>query len=211
MAGDFYNADNVVVGHAMLMLLPWEPGIFGAGGSALAASPSAFMDALDDVSLFTPDASAWEDFVSAGATNEGFKVNVETSTTQITIEEQSTPVGETVESKMIGIEAVLAESTMESMRYSWGGSVITIRAASAGVPAAQTMTLVDDIQYYVGVLETRNFSGFARRLLVPKMSMTGSGEVSFRRAADKQMFPVRAASLCKPTDIIIRDITSVPA
>lgn len=197
MAGSLYNADNVVVGMAMLMLKPW-----------VRTDPILDLADWDDVPLFTPDDAAWADFVSAGATNEGFKVNVETSTTQITIEEQSTPVGETIESKMIGIEAVLAEATMESMRYSWGGSDITVVAAGVGQVGKSSMTLTDDVNYYVGVLETRNFNGLARRLGVPKMSITGSGEVSFRRAADKQMFPIRCASLCKPTDIQVVDITA---
>lgn len=197
MAGDFYNADNVVVGHAMLMLKPW-----------VRTDPALDLSVFDDVPLFTPDNPAWADYVSAGATNEGFKVNVETSTTQITIEEQSTPVGETIESKAIGIEAILAESTMEAMRYSWGGSDITVTPAGAGQVGKSAMTLVDDINYYVAVLETRNFNGLARRLGVAKVSITGSGEVSFRRAADKQMFPIRAASLCKPSEIEIVDITA---
>ena len=196
MAGDFYNADNVVVGHAMLMLTAWIKG---------AVKP--MVD--DDTPIFDPDDAAWgADWLSIGATHEGFKVNVETSTTQITIEEQSTPVGETVESKAIGIEAVLAEATLESMRYSWGGSDIAVTAAASGQPGKETMTLSDDVEYYTGILETRNFNGFARRLYVPKMSITGSGEVSFRRAADKQMFPVRAASLCKPAEIQIVDIVA---
>lgn len=195
MAGDFYNADNVVVGNAMLMLTPWVSG-------AVEALPD------DDTPIFTPDDTAWTDWVSAGATNEGFKVNVETSTTQITIEEQSTPVGETVESKAIGIEAVLAESTMESIKYSWGGSDVTVTAPGVGQPGKSTMTLTDDITYYTAVLESRNFNGFARRLYVPKASITGSGEVSFRRAADKQMYPIRVASLCKPSEIQVVDITA---
>lgn len=197
MAGDFYNADNVVVGHAMLMLTPWVKG-------------SVEPNVADITPLFDPDHANWTDWVSAGATNEGFKVNVETSTTQITIEEQSTPVGETVESKAIGIEAVLAESTMESMRYSWGGGDIVTTAAASGVAGTEKMSLTDDIEYYTAVLETRNYNGFARRLYIPKVSATGSGEVSFRRAADKQMFPVRFASLCKPTDIEVVDIVAAP-
>lgn len=195
MAGDLYDADNVVVGHAMLMITPW---VLGAVEPIVA----------DATPLFTPANAAWADWVSAGATNEGFKINVETSVTQITIEEQSTPVGETVESKAIGIEAVLAESTMQAMKYSWGGSDITIVAAGSGVTGTHKMTLTDDIEYYTVCLETRNFNGFARRIYVPKVSITGSGEVSFRRAADKQMYPIRAASLCKPTDIQIVDITA---
>jgi hypothetical protein len=187
----------VVVGHAMLMLTPWVKD---------AVEP--IVD--DETPIFTPADAAWTGWVSAGATNEGFKVNVETSTTQITIEEQSTPVGETVESKAIGIEAVLAEATMDAMRYSWGGGTITTTAAGVGTSGTDKMTLTDDISYYTACLETRNFSGFARRLYIPKVSITGSGEVSFRRAADKQMFPVRVASLCKPSEIEVVDITAAP-
>lgn len=196
MAGDFYNADNVVVGHAMLMVTPWVKG---------AVEPIP----LDATPLFDPDHANWgAEWLSIGATNEGFKVNVETSTTQITIEEQSTPVGETVESKAIGIEAVLAESTLEAIRYSWGGGTIVTTAAASGVTGTEKMSLTDDIEYYTVCLETRNFNGFARRLYVPKVSITGSGEVSFRRAADKQMFPVRAASLCKPSEIQVVDVVA---
>jgi hypothetical protein len=60
-------------------------------------------------------------------------------------------------------------------------------------------------------LETKNFAGLARRLYVPKTSATGSGEVAFRRAADKQMFPVSWASLCKPSDIEIADVLAPAA
>lgn len=198
MAGDFYNADNVVVGEAMLMITPWIKG---------AVEPKVD----EETPLFVPDDAAWLNWVSAGATNEGFKVNVQTSTTQITIEEQSTPVGETVESKAITIDAILAEATMESMRYSWGGDVITHTVAGVGQPEKDEMVLTDDINYYTLTLETRNFNGFARRLYIPKSSITGSGEVAFRRAADKQMFPMTAASLCKPSEIDVTDILAPAA
>jgi hypothetical protein len=97
---------------------------------------------------------------------------------------------------------------MTSMKYSWGGDDIVHVAAGAGQPAKDTMVLTDDITYYTTVLESRNFNGMARRLYIPKVSITGSGEVAFRRSADKQMFPVSAASLCKPSDIEVVDITA---
>jgi hypothetical protein len=197
MPGSLYNADNVVVGLAALYLKPWVRG--QAAGWVTDATP------LWDV-------DAWEsaDFFSVGATNEGFKINVETSTTQVTIEEQSTPVDERVESKAIGIEAALAEDTLQSMRLAWGGSDIVASAAASAKPGKQTMTLSDNIEYYFAALEFRNYYGFARRILVPKTSVTGSGETSFRRAADKRMYPVRVASLCRPTEIEVVDIISAP-
>jgi hypothetical protein len=197
MTGSLYNSDNVVVGEAVLMMTPW-----------VLDDVAPMVD--DDTPIFTPDDAAWADWVSAGATNEGFKVNVDTSVTQITIEEQSTPVAETVESKSIAIEAALAEDTLESMKLAWGGGTIVVTAAAASVWGKRVMSLTDAVLYYTLTLEMRNFNGFARRIYIPKASLTGSGEVSFRRASDKRMFPTRAASLCKPSEIVITDLVAVP-
>lgn len=197
MPGSLYNANNVVVGHAVMWLAPW---------AAAAVEPLV----PDNTALFDADAWTTAGWVGAGATNEGFKVNVEQSTTTVTIEEQSTPVGETLEGKTLTIEAALAEDTLESMRLAWGGGVITSTAAGVGQPGKRTMTLANDIAYYTVALEMRNFNGFARRIYVPKTAVSGSGEVSFRRAADKRLYPLRAASLSAPNEIQIVDITAAP-
>lgn len=195
MAGVLYDPDNVVTGNAVLMLTPWILGNV--------APPPA-----DDTPLFTPDDPEWADWASAGATNEGFKTNVDVSTTQITIEEQSTPVDERQESKTIGLEAELAEDTLETVKYAWGGSAITIVPASSGVMGSKKMVLSDEIAYWTYVLEMRNLYGLARRMYVPKASMIGAGETSFRRAADKRMYPVRLSTLCRPSDIQIIELTA---
>lgn len=195
MPGSLYNPNNVVVGHAVLWLAPW-----------VAASVKPLV--ADTTPLFS--VTAWEtaQWFGAGATNEGFKINIETSTTTINIEEQSTPVAETTESKNINIEAALAESTMETIQLWAGGGTIVTAAAATGIPGTKKMFLSDDLLTFTAALETRNFNGFARRYYIPKMSLTGAGEVSFRRAAEKQTFPVRLASLCKPSEIQVVDITA---
>jgi hypothetical protein len=169
MVAALYDANNVVVGHAVGYLAPW---------------------------------------VAAGATNEGFKVNVDVSTTTITIEEQATPVAEQVESKNMTFEAALVEDTMDTIRLSWGGGTIVSAAATPTTPGTQKMTLSDQTLYYTWAMEMRNFRGFARRIYVPKVSITGSGDVNFRRAADKRAYPMRVVSLCKPSEIQIVDITA---
>lgn len=198
MAGVLYDPDNVQVGNAMLMLTPWVLG-------SIAPMPD------DDTPIFEPGDVGWgADWVSAGATNEGFKMNVDVSTTQITIEEQSTPVDERQETKTLGLEADLAEDTLESVKYAWGGSAITIVAAGVGVWGKRSMVLSDDVAYWTYVLETRNKFGLPRRTYVPKASMIGSGETSFRRASDKRMYPIRLTTLCKPGDIQIVDLVAPP-
>lgn len=194
MAGVLYDADNVIVGNAVLMITPWT------------LVPAVIPP--DSTPLFTPADTAWTLWNSAGATNEGFKVNIEVSTTQITIEEQSTAVGNTVESKNIGIEAELAEDTVKTVQLAWGGGTITTTAASSGIPGTDKMSLVDDIVFWTVCLETRNKQGRARRLYIPKTTIIGSGETSFRRAADKRMYPIAVTSVCKPSDIKLVDITA---
>jgi hypothetical protein len=195
MAGVLYDPDNVVTGNAILMLTPWVLG-------DVAPPPD------DDTPLWTPADTAWADWVSAGATNEGFKVNVDVSTTQITIEEQSTPVDERQESKTIGLEAELAEDTLETVKYAWGGSSITVVPASSGVMGSKKMVLSDDVSYWTYCLEMKNKYGLPRRLYVPKASMIGSGETSFRRASDKRMYPIRLSTLCRPSDIQVIELTA---
>ena len=193
MVAALYDGNNVVVGHAVGYLTPWL------------STPTPLI--ADSAALFDP--AAWPaPWVAAGATNEGYKVNVETSTTTITIEEQPTPVGERVESKNITVEAALVEDTMDTMRLSWGGGAVTRAAATATLPSTDKMSLSDDVLYYTFALEMRNFRGLARRIYVPKVSATGSGDVNFRRAADKRAFPLRLVSLCKPSDIQIVDIVA---
>lgn len=198
MPGVLYDANNVVVGEAYLFLTPWVE------GSVEPLVP-------DDTPLF--DVPTWEaaGWLTAGATHEGFRVNVETSTTTITIEEQSTAVSERVESKGLVVEAALAEDTLQSMRLSWGGTVPAVTAPAAGVPGNSRMTLTDSITYWTAALEMRNKFGLARRIYIEKASVTGSGETAFRRSADKRTYPMRVASICRPSDIEIVEITAPAA
>lgn len=195
MPGVLYDADNVVVGEAYLFLKPWTK-----------VDPPILIP--DTTPLFDVDAYETAGWRTAGATHEGYRANVDTSTTTVTIEEQSTPVGEYVESKGVTFEAALAEDTLASMQLSWSGGNITIAPATATLPGTSKMTLTDTIKYWAAILEMRNQYGLARRIFLPKASLTGSGETAFRRAADKRTYPIRVASVCKPSDIDIIDITA---
>lgn len=197
MVASLYDVNNVVVGNAYGFICPWlQPTV-----TPLIADDEAFFDPALWISPWT----------TIGATHEGFKVNVDVSTTTVNIEEQSLPVAEQVESKGFHIEAALAEDTLESMRLSWGGSAITVTAAGVGQPGKRTMSLSDDLNYYTFALEMRNHYGFARRIYVPKVSVSGSGDTAFRRAADKRTYPLRITSLCKPSEIQVVEFTSVPS
>lgn len=196
MPSQLYNENNVVVGAASLNLAPWLP-----PPGVLATPP------LDTVALFAAYLAPW---VNIGATNDGFKANVATSVNDVTIEEQATPVAQTVTAKKVGITAALSEDSLESIRLSWGGGTINTVVASSGVAPKRTMALADTVQYYSAVLEMSNQAGLARRIYIPKVSITGSGDVAFRRAAGPRLHPIAISSVCKPSDIVITDITGAP-
>jgi hypothetical protein len=187
--GVLYDPNNVVVGNAVLWYTPWT------------VVPK--VQVANTVAVFTT--TAWESaaWVGAGATDEGFKVHVETSLTDVMVEEQATPVAETVESKLITIEAALAEDTLETMRLAWNGNTI---ATVAGPPANRTMALQDQVNFWTVCLEMKNLLGFARRIYIPKATINGSGDTAFRRAADKRLFPVRVSSICPTSAIVITDM-----
>jgi hypothetical protein len=195
MPGVLYDNNNVVVGQAVMWLTPW-----------ITPTPKPLV--ADATALF--NVAVWEaaGWVAAGATNEGFKATIETSTTSITIEEQSTPVGMTIDGKNIHFDAALAEDTMTNYQMAWGGDTIVAAAAASAIPGTQKMPLLDDIKFWTAALEMKNQYGFARRIYLKKAVITGSGDTSFRRAADKRLHPISVASVCKPSEIQIVDIVA---
>ena len=195
MPAALYNVDNVKVGEVYGFICPWL------------STPTPMP--ADNTALFTPTAwiSPWK---AIGATDEGFKINVDASTTQITIEEQALPVDEQVESKTMTVEAALAEDSMDTLQMFYAGGTIVTTAAGAGTPGTAKMSLSSGLQIVTLALEMANSKGLARRIYIPKASAIGSGEVSFRRASAKRMYPMRFTSLCRPQDIQIVDITAAP-
>lgn len=193
MPGSLYNSQNVVVGDAMLYLQPYDPD-----------TPPVLPE--DTVPLWTAYDAPW---VYAGATDEGFKITFDSSTQDITIEEQSTPVKRSIESKTVQIEAALAEDTIQTMAWAYGGNVTTT-APGASVYGKSVLTLSDELVEFAAILECANKFGMARRIIVPRVMSAGSVETSFRRAADKRMYPITLGSVCPPNEIQIIELTAEP-
>lgn len=182
--GVLYNPQNVVVGLAV--------GYFAEVGAALP---------LDSVAFADDWGTGW---TQAGGTEEGWRLGGDSSTTPHTIEEQPNPVLVTLESRGMNLSASLAEDTLESMRLSFGGGTITVDAAS--VPPVTTFTLSEGIDEFAVGLDMKTIAGKTRRLIIPRASGSGSVDVAFRRSASKRLWPVQFAALCKPSEIVIRDI-----
>jgi len=180
--GVLYNPQNVVVGLAV--------GYFAEVGATIPADTIPF-------------AGEWGvDWEQAGGTEEGWRLGGDTSTTSHNIEEQPNPVLVTLESRGMNISASLAEDTLESMRLSFGGGTITLNAATG----VTNFRLSEGIEEFAIGLDMQTVAGKTRRIIIPRASGSGSVDVAFRRSANKRLWPVQFAALCKPSEIIIRDI-----
>lgn len=180
--GVLYDPQNVVVGLAV--------GYYAEVGAIAPANT-------------VPFAGDWgTGWVNPGGTEEGWRLTGDASTQSHTIEEQPNPVLQTLESRTMGIAAALAEDTLESLRLAFGGGTIT--TAAAGV---RDFKLSEGIEEFAVGLDMQTVGGVTRRIVIPRASGTGSVDVAFRRSAAKRLWPVQFNALCKPSEIIIRDIT----
>lgn len=57
------------------------------------------------------------------------------------------------------------------------------------------------------LLVTSNADDFPRWIYAPKWSQLSETSTSFRRAADKRMYPVAFQTLCKPSQIQVIEFT----
>lgn len=144
-----------------------------------------------------------------GATDQGWKYGTNKNTQAIQIEEQSTPVGMTITTQSVTLEGSLDEDISRTLTLAYNG-VLSVNAATSDEPGYDDITLTDLISYYAVVLLTSNAEGFPRIVYAPKWSQLSNVSTTFRRAADKRMYPVSFATLCKPSQIQVINITEAP-
>lgn len=186
------NPNNVVVALAAAYIMPWDPD-----------SPPVLPD--DDAPLGTD----WDDpWVHMGGTDQGWKLTVSTKTSEITIEEQATPVDILADGKTVTVGGSLAEDTLQHSLWAYGGGLLTVVAPGVSTVGKTTLTLTDDLEKWALGLETKNMFGMPRRILIPKNVIAEDVETSYRRAADKRMYPLTANSICPVSEMVFVDITA---
>ncbi len=114
--GQFYNANNVVVGSACGFV-----------------SPVGTADPTDSITVFDP--LVWvSPWLQAGATEQGWQVNWNPSTQDINIDEQPTPVDQEMTTAVLQFVANLSEDTVQSWQYALNATK-TVIAPTMTVPA----------------------------------------------------------------------------
>jgi hypothetical protein len=186
------NPNEVVVGVAAAWIQPWVLGT----PAVLPADSLAY-------------GAAWTSpWAHLGGTDQGWKLKISTKTSEITIEEQSTPVDILADGKSLTVSGTLAQDTLIHMLWAYGGGTLTTVAPGVSQPGKTTLSLRDKLDKWAIGLEMLNSFGLPRRILIPKFVIASDVETAFRRAADKRMYPFEGSSICPISDVTIAEITA---
>jgi hypothetical protein len=186
------NPKNVVVGVASAWIQPYD----------------ALIPAQLPAVTVTKGADWGGNWQNLGATDQGWKLQVGTSTKTISIEEQSTPALVIADSHSYQVTGDLAEDNLQHALWAYGGGSLVTTAAASGIPGYQTLTLQDNLNYWAIGLETINVQGFWRRYLIP-MGVVGTNvDTSFRRANEKRMYSFQFEGTCAPADVKIQEMVA---
>lgn len=182
-----YNAANVLTGMAALRLAPYDP-------TTPAELPA------NTVALGGTWSSPW---VAAGATMEGVSFQYSRDTDEIVIEEQMTAVDERTKSLSFTVEVELAEDTLQTMRWAYGGGTITTTAAAAGTPGTSQLVIADEMEDLAIGLEGQNEAGLWRRILIPRVKSRADVKTAYRRSNAPRTYAVSLRSLVAPSEVVI--------
>ena len=192
--GNLYDADNVVVGQMAVFT--------AAAGTALPVLTGFnTADPFDETFWTSP---TW---VPVGATEQGWQLGANKSTQTINIEEQSTPVGMTLQSQAVSLQGNLSEDITKTLVLAMNATSAAT-AAATGSPGYDTITLSDLPKYYAVGAVTTNAEGFGRIIYAPKWTSLGNVSANFRRAAGPRQYGVNFETVCKTTDIKIINFTA---
>lgn len=213
-----FGATSTQVAAAVQLVLPSgytaiAVGTLAAGMSVYVTGPGSF-----DITLTAAVGTALTGgalllvpptYQAAGATEQGWQVNYNPSTQDITIEEQQTPVAQEINSAVYQFQAVLSEDTVKQLAWALGATT-TVQAADSTHYGKTTLALQGSLPTYTVVLETQNRRNLPRRYYVPEMTCAANFTQTFRRSNGQRMVPVTFSSICAVEEIIVEEIEAIP-
>ncbi len=185
------TAANVIVGVAQAWIAP-----------ANTASP-VFTTLTG---LVTTPTTPW---VEVGFTESGVTRNSARKTTNIMVEEQSTPILVVPDTTDFTIDITFAEDVILNMQTAYGGGTITQIVASGTSPALTVLTLADALTAFAIALVGTNASGLSRLVYVPNLISGGKVKTSYQRAKAARTYPATFTAVCPLSSIVITDATAV--
>jgi hypothetical protein len=146
-------------------------------------------------------------WVPCGATDQGWKFGANKSVQSISVEEQSTPTGQAINTQAVTIDGSLSEDISRTISLALNG-ILASSAPSVSLPGYDAITLSDIVQFFAVAMISTNAKGYPRIVYAPKWTQLANTQVDFRRSANKRMYPVQFATVCKPSEIAIYNVTS---
>lgn len=187
-----FSPAKVLTGLAAMYLQPYDPAV-----------PATLP--LDSVPLGTVWDAPW---VAVGATMQGLAFAVQRDTQDIVIEEQMTPVDTRTKSMNFDAQFELAEDTLQSMLWAYGGGLVTVTAPTVTDPGVSVLTISDEMDNFAFGFEGKNSFGLPRRVLFQPAKSIGQAKTGYRRSDSQRSYVVDVKALCAPSDVDIREITA---
>jgi hypothetical protein len=200
MAGHIpsYERRNIITGMASLFLMPYD-----------ATIPAELPPNTEPLGFDW--AEPWE---PVGATLEGVTVTFAREATDIRIEEQTTPVDQKTTSAGFTLSLSLAEDTLNTMRYAYGGGIIETIAPTATEPGVMRLRISEEVEHFALGLEGQApaRTGIAtpwRRILIPDVTSVAEVETGYRRAEQQRVYPATFTSLVPVSEIDILELNAL--
>lgn len=198
MAVPQYVRKNIITGMASMFLAPYDATL------PLTLPP-------DEEPLGFDWAEPWEPI---GATLEGVTVTFAREATDIRIEEQTTAVDQKTTSAGFTVAVSLAEDTLNTMRYAYGGGVIETIAPTATTVGKMRLRISEEVEHFVLGIEGQApaRTGIAtpwRRILIPDVTSVAEVETAYRRAEQQRAYPATFTSLVPVSDIEIAELNAL--
>ena len=190
------TAQNVLVGYANIWTAPFASG-----------SPATEPAIVSTTGLAVPT-SPW---VASGFTEEGLNVELDKRTTDIRVEEQSTPILVTFDELTVNLVFTVMEDTLANMKLAYGGGTLSTITPATGVAGETTLNLSENIDQLSFFAQGWNSLNLGRTIYVPSVNSVGRVQTRYRRAASARMYTVTLHALSAPSAIIIRDVTATHA
>jgi hypothetical protein len=143
-----------------------------------------------------------------GGTIGGVAVSAAPKMVSINIEEQSSDVDTKVDTQTIKVTAELSEETVNNLKLSFGGGIVTTVAAASGIIGKSTLALSDNKDLLSVGVDLLNSFGFFTRYYVPIVRSTGTLNVKMLRAKAQRSYMLELTAICPINQIQIVTMTA---
>jgi len=144
-----------------------------------------------------------------GATDGGASLNWNPSTTDITIEEQPTPVAVLVDKADYTVSFSFAEETLANINLAMGGGgSIAVTAPGAGQPGKSVLSLSTNFPVLNCAVVGKNAQGYPIVFFIPGIMSVGQVKTDFRRSASQRLYPAEFSMVCAISAVQIINLTA---